>query len=194
MDASAWIAVIAAVIALLSGTFTAVSAKATMNQAAEARQQTELQRKIHEDSAQPYVWADIAPDTAQGALLKLTLCNEGPTVATNIHVKFDPPLVDVFEREKVIKIQESIEAGISYLAPGRRVQWFLDVGYKFFEQDPSPTVTISVTCDGPYGPCHLNSYLVNIDYVRFSHDNPDGSLHRVAERIKELTKVVKGRQ
>src|SRR5262245_1229801 len=136
MDVSAWIAVVAAVIALLGAAFTAVSARATLLQASEARRQTELQKRIYEDSMQPYVWADLAPDMAQGALLKLTLCNEGPTAATNIHVTFDPPLVELFEYHKVAKIQESIEAGISYLAPRRRVQWVLGVGRKFFEREP----------------------------------------------------------
>lgn len=193
MDATAWISIIGAVIALLGGAFAAVSAKGTISQAAEARRQTELQRKIHEDSQQPYVWADIAPDDAQGTILKLILCNEGPTAATNVHVKFEPPLNELFSREKVGRIHESIEAGISYLAPRRRVQWVLGVGHEFFKQDPAPSVEISVTCDGPQGPCPLNRFLLNLDYIRYSHDNPDGSLHRVAERLKEINKTLKSR-
>jgi hypothetical protein len=191
MDVSAWIAVIAAVIALLSGWYTAKAAKAAEGQSAEARRQTELQRQMYEDSLQPYVWADIAPDNAQGALLKLTVCNEGPTLATNIHVRFEPALTDVFDRGQVAAVQESLESGIRSLAPKRRVQWVLGVGHQFFGQNPTQSVRISITCDGPNGPCPLNTYLFDLNYIRYAHDYPDGSLHRVSERIKDLTTAVK---
>lgn len=52
---SAVAAVVAAVIACGALYFTGVQARTAMRQ-------TELQRKIHEDAAQPYVWADIRVD------------------------------------------------------------------------------------------------------------------------------------
>lgn len=214
MDASAWVAVGAAIIALLSGWYTgrsakaaekqadearhqtkltAKSAEAAEKQADEARRQTELQRRLHEDAQQPYVWADVMPDTAQGTLLKLTVCNEGPTVATNIHIEFDPPFKTIHDPGNSADVQEMLSSGISYLAPKRRVQWVFDVGYEFLGQENIPTSRVTITCDGPHGSCPPNSYVIDPAYLKNSHDYPDGSLHRVAERIKDLTAVVKKR-
>lgn len=190
MDASAWVALIAAIIALLSGVYTRVAAQAAVKQAAEARHQTDIQRKLYEDSIQPYVWVDIAPDTAQGSIIKLIVCNQGPTVAANVRLQFDPPLPEVFDYQKIDRVQDSMDAGIKHLAPSRRVQWVLGTGPALFAKKSLPPIAISVSCDGPNGPCPLNKYVLDLSYIRYSHDNPDGSLHQVAERIKELAKTV----
>ncbi|WP_277068518.1 hypothetical protein [Saccharomonospora viridis] len=59
MDASAWVALGAALIALGGAWFTAKSSLAAEKQAEEVRRQTELQREVFKESQQPYVWVDI---------------------------------------------------------------------------------------------------------------------------------------
>ena len=191
MDSSAWIAVIAAFVALASLPFTVQAARAAAGQAAESRRQTALQGQIHIDSQQPYVWLDIMGDDAQGTLLKLTVRNEGPTVATNIKASFDPHLQTMHQPEHFSDLQDLLASGLSYLAPGRKIEWTFDVGHQFFSSDMPKSTTVTINYAGPHGPCPTNTYLMRLDDIQISADVPAGSLHRVAERIKELTAVVK---
>lgn len=190
LDASAWIALGAALAALAALPFIARSANA-------AREQTKLQRKIHEDTAQPYVWASIVGDRAQGTLLKLVVRNEGPTVATNIKVIFEPRPVPsaraIGDATRWANILDRLENGLSSLPPGHRLEWVFDTGPNFFETDEHPTteVTVTVTCEGPYGPCTPNTYVLDLEDIKQTLDVPDGSLHQVTKQLKDLTKVVK---
>ncbi len=92
MDASAWVAVVAAVIALASVVVAVLQARSSAQQARAAQRQTELQQKALEEAAQPYVWADFRMDAEHGYVPMLVIANEGPTVATDVEVTFDPPL------------------------------------------------------------------------------------------------------
>ncbi len=99
MDASAIVAIVAADISLAALVAAAQQARSAKDQAtsareqvAEAQSQTALQRQMHRDAAQPYVWVDVRPDDGHGQLIKVVLQNGGPTVATDIRVTFTPPL------------------------------------------------------------------------------------------------------
>lgn len=186
--------IVAAIIALAALPF-------TIKQARAATRQTALQRSMHNDlvqrqfqlqrdAEQPYVWVDIMPSDAQASALLLTVCNEGPTVATNIQITFDPPPEVTDDRDRFNVILEQLAGGLSYLAPNKRLVWFFDVGTKFFNAETVKTTTISVNCDGPHGPCPTNSYTIRIDDIRTTLNAPNGSLRQIEKQLKELTSAV----
>lgn len=194
LDASAWIALGAALVALAALPYTRWSARSASRSADTAQERTELQRKIHQDSAQPYVWASIVGDRAQGTLLKLVVRNEGRTVATKIKVIFDPrPVPSARATDAALwdSILDRLEEGLSSLPPGHRLEWVFDTGPNFFEGDGGTTTQVTVTCDGPFGPCTPHAYVVDLEDIKQSLDVPDGSLHRVREQLKDMTKVLK---
>lgn len=193
MDVSAWVAIIAAATALGSLYFTFRQAQAAERQANVAADQTRLQRKIHQDSAQPYVWADIGLDEQQGTLLRVEVVNEGPTVATNVRVGFDPPMQSTYNPENFQAIQADLGRGIKSLAPGRRLRWTYDIGPQFYESGLPTATTVTVECDGPFGPCPVLSYPLDLEDIKQSADSPAGSLHLVARSIRDLTSVLKKR-
>jgi hypothetical protein len=94
VDAAVWISVVAASVTVVSLPFSVRAANSARLSVGEAHRQTELQERVHRDSAQPYVWADLQGDDAQGQLLRLIVTNEGPSIATAVHVTFEPPLQD----------------------------------------------------------------------------------------------------
>lgn len=190
MSAQVWVAIAAAIVAVISAAFTLMSARAAGNQAAESARQTELQRMIHIDGQQPYVWADIMPDSAQGSLLKVTVRNEGPTVATDIHVTFDSRLETVNDPDHTAKVQQQLREGLSYLAPNRQIEWSFDVGWQFFGSDLPQESIVEINCRGPFGNCEPNRYVVRPRDLLNSHDYPVGSLHRVTKQLENLTKSV----
>lgn len=196
MDASAWIAVIAAIVALATLYFIRTQATAAERQAGQVERQTELQQKLREDASQPYVWADIAGDEHQGFLLRLTVYNEGPTVARNVVVTFDPPL-DTARPE--IKLDPDVllvlTRGIKSLAPRRQLTWLFASGPDFLGSDMAPQVmSIEVACDGPYGACAPSVYEFNASDMAMTADSPTGSLHQVKRAIQDLTKTLKAAQ
>lgn len=125
-------------------------ARSARDQVAESRAQTDLQRQIHRDAAQPYVWADVRPDEGHGQLLKVVVENSGPTVARNVRVSFDPPLVDLHRRDRVLFT--GLESGISALTPGRRMSWTLGVSFEMMTEELAGAHEVTVDAVGPFGP------------------------------------------
>ena len=90
--------------------------------ATEARKQNNIQTKVQKEVLQPYLWVDIQPTFAQGNLLQIVLANEGPTVATNVQVVFDPkipPATAGLDKSEVAQSRKVI-LGVSWVISGRR--------------------------------------------------------------------------
>lgn len=192
-------------VALVSAVFTGIAAIGTARQAkyvrdqtriqadqvASAQEQTRLQREQARALAQPYVWADIQPDPQVVHRLQLVVSNSGPTVATNVRVTFDPPLPSgPSHADRVLVLQEVLEAGLSSIAPHRSFRWTLGVSHEVFGDGPLPPLLIRVEADGPFGPLPPLEIPVNFNDWATAQDAPDGSLHLVRQAIKELTKAV----
>jgi hypothetical protein len=193
MDAQAWLASLspeawfagaAAVIALVALFFTGIASKA-------AADQTKIQRQLRIDAAQPYVWADIRPETAQAGLLRLEIGNSGPTVATNIRVTSSVPLPASGQRfeERAKAVEQRLAGdGIRSLAPGRVLAWTLGVTHQVVAVEGNPPCVFTIDADGPFGPLETLTYAVDMDDLRQTDARAVGSLHLVKESIDGLTK------
>lgn len=184
--AASWAAALAAIaaagVALVSLPFTIRAANA-------AKAQTRLQRELAEAAAQPYVWADVQPDTKQGTVLRIVVGNEGPTIATNIRVAFSPPLATPAKYPGATEVAQQVLAkGIKSLAPGRRIEWSAGVGYEVLAGDGPIRHTVTVTADGPHGPLAPLTFDLDLADWRGALDSPDGSLHLVRKSIDDLGK------
>lgn len=180
---SAYGSAVAAMAALIALFFTGMAALA-------AKRQTDLQKQIAMDAAQPYVWADIRPDTHQGGLLTLVVGNAGPTVATDVKVIFDPPLQMPFSDE-VTHANEVLSRGLPSLPPGRTFVWNLGVAWQIVSDDGLKEYTLEVQADGPFGRLNPLVYKVRIDDIKQTRAVPDGSLHLVAQAVNDANKVLK---
>ncbi len=197
MDVAMVVSIVSAAVTVSALPFVIWQAKTASASAHEARRQTEaatrqteLQEEMHEASQQPYVWVDVAADTEQASLLLVTVCNEGPTVATDIIASFDPALESTYKNDRVEKVQQDLKSGIASLAPGRRIRWVLDAGPGIFNEDTVKQTDIALRYYGPYGEI-VNRYRINIEDIRYSLNVPSGSFHQLGERVKELTRAVK---
>lgn len=190
MDPSTWLSVGALLVAIVALFFTGIAARAAAVQAKTAVEQTELQRKIQQDAAQPYVWVDIRPDTKTQQLFTLVVGNSGPTIATNVRAAFDPPLrvgtTDNFDE----KVERLLSDGLPSLAPGRQIVWFLGTGTEVLKPNSNLRFTITVKADGPAGPVEELQYDVDAHAFAESLDSPDGSLHYVRTAIEKVAKAI----
>ncbi|WP_371174019.1 hypothetical protein [Buchananella felis] len=192
MDPNTIAAIVAAVGAVAASIAAFVALLPAQRAAKAAEEQTEVQRALMHQAAQPYVWADIQPDNQQGAMLHLVLGNAGPTVARNIRVVVDPPIPEHPNYAGRCDVaQQRLREGILSLAPGRTIRWSLGRASDLLEDPDDKTVyRIRVTAEGPYGeiePCETE---VRLSDWREARDAPDGSLHFIRTEIEKLTKVL----
>jgi hypothetical protein len=187
MTAETWVSISLAVIAFAALFFTGRSAKA-------AKDQTAIQRQLREDAAQPYVWADLRPDEPQAGLLLFIVGNSGPTVATNVRIRFDLPPTDQHQNHEAGGVFDRLAIqGISSLPPGRTMAWSLGS----VQAALSPTVgsgsrhAVTITCDGPFGSLPALSYFIDLEDLRYTRAVGSGSMRHIADSINALAKALK---
>ncbi|MCZ2810222.1 hypothetical protein O2W15_02120 [Modestobacter sp. VKM Ac-2979] len=190
MDIAAVVAIVAAGISLVALVAAFYQAKSAKDQVTEAREQTELQRQMHRDATEPYVWADIRPDEGHGQLLKVVVQNGGPTVAEDIRVSFDPPLRDASERDG--GVFSALDGGISALAPGRWMTWSIGDPNKVITDDAPTSYSVTVDAVGSFGAIKTLRYTIDLSQWAETSGVPLGTLHEVRNAITDVTKAIKG--
>lgn len=198
----AFLAAIAAAVAALAAVillyYTRKSARAAQRatNAAErsakaAEQQTEIQRQLRIDAAQPYVWVDIRPDEVTSVLLNLVIGNSGPTVATNVRVSIDPPLPAIEQlRDRVQTAQDLLARGIKSLPPGRTLVWPLGQGFNILGGSGPQVHTFTIEAEGPFGPVPAQAYPLDLSDWNGVMHRPAGSLDQVATAIVNLSSQI----
>lgn len=189
MDAAAIVAVVAAGISLAALAAAVYQAKSAGDQVEEARAQTALQRQMHRDAAQPFVWVDVRPDEGHGQMLKVIVENSGPTVARDVRVTFHPPLTDLHRRDR--DHFTGLESGISALTPGRRMSWALGVSFEMLTEELARAHQVTVDAVGPFGPVEQLRYTLDLRQWREGSAVPPGSLHEVRNAIADIGKSLK---
>lgn len=179
MDISAWIAATSAVAALIALAFTALQVR-------YAGRQTALQERMQQDAAQPFVWVDFRPSDRNGILFGVVVKNEGPTVATDVVITFDPPLAARYSGGL------GAEVRLASMPPGRQITWEFDSGLTLYD-DPSVATryNVTVTAAGPFGRTAPLTYVLDLADYLHSAVSPSGTLHGVTQQLKDLTAQLK---
>ena len=181
-------AVVAAVGAIAAAIVAILALKPAQLAAKAAEEQTNVQRELMYQSAQPYVWADIQPDVQQGTMLHLVLGNAGPTVARNVRVVIDPPFPQSSGRVgRSAVAQRRLREGVLSLSPGRTIRWSLGRASDLMKDEEEVTVyRVRVTAEGPYGEIDPVETEIRLSDWRESLDAPEGSLHHIRKSIDKL--------
>jgi hypothetical protein len=156
-----------------------------------AEEQTRIQQQLRQDAAQPYVWADVRPDQEHGVLLELVVGNSGPTFATNVRVRIEPPLPSIDQLEGAKRAQEHLVEGLSSLPPGRTLRWWLGQGWNLIPKEGRAVHRFTITADGPFGAVPELSYDLDLAEFRDQEARGQGSLKGLTDAVVELTKPVK---
>jgi hypothetical protein len=179
MDSASWIAAISAIAAFIALFF-------IRQQATAALAQTKLQQQMRQDQAQPYVWADIRPSEQSQHLMLLVLRNEGPTVATDVEVTFDPPLPDLIKNGEPTRAYR-----IAGMPPGRTMSWSLGMSPEWLNGAEPKRFTVTVTAGSSFGAVPTLSYMLDVDEYRQASATPPGTLHGITQQLKEVNKTLK---
>lgn len=110
--------------------------------------------------------------------------NSGPTVATDVHIKFTPPLPTTHDLTQAALSR--LEKGYASLTPGRTVSWNLGSGPELLDaSDPQPRA-VSISGLGPFGPIPELRYVIDMTDFRESNDRPSGNLHFLTKAVNGL--------
>lgn len=188
MDASAWVAVVAAVIALASVAVSSHQARTAARQADLAERQTELQKRALEDASQPYIWADFRLDPQHAFAVLLTIANQGSTLAKNVRVTFHPPLAFNDRGDRNFDTTTDV-LSFSSMPPGRTMAWWLGAGADLMEHGESD-YHVTINGEGPYGALPTLEYDLRLSDLQDMAALPLGTLKGLTDEVKNLTKAV----
>lgn len=168
MDAENWIAVGAGAVAVVAAWISFTQARhaktqtrAAVEQAAIARQQLEQAEAAHREQNEPYVIVDIQPDAPGSGLLVLLIENIGPTIARDVTIGVDPPLLSAAGDNLAERLQRGLSRTIPMLPPGRRLKYAFDISSRRFASDLPTAYTFTVQAKGPFGDVEPLEYLVD---------------------------------
>jgi hypothetical protein len=162
-----------------------VSAIAAEDQARAVEDQTQLQRDLAKVAADPNLWVDIRADDVVGQELVLLVGNSGPSIARNVKVTFDPPVMVKYA--DLAPVLETLREGISALAPGRTLQWHMGPARFTVDWDASNVYRVRIEADGPLGAVDPLEYAISIDDLALSKPAPTGSLLAVTTQLQDIS-------
>lgn len=184
-------AVGAAVIAVIALFMSIRSTRAAERAASAAEEQTRIQQQLRLDAAMPYIWADVRPDNESGVILQLVLGNSGPTVATDVRVRIEPPFPNIPQLAEAVAVQQRLAEGFRSLPPGRTMRWWLGQGFNLLQPEGTQVHKLTITATGPFGQRVPElSYELDLSEYRGLDPNPSGSLRVLTEAVKKLTDKV----
>jgi len=178
------------IIAVLSLGVALIATKHAKNASDAARDQVDLQRRLAQDDAQPYVWADVRPSITDGSHLMLYVGNSGKTLAENIRIEIDRPLPTVGSTatELLHDTIERFSSGHASLAPGRELSWGLGFGGEILsDKEEDLRFTFVINADGPFGPVPELKYVIDMNDWRGASAIVPGTMKQVSGAIKEMT-------
>ncbi|WP_091080874.1 COG1361 family protein [Nonomuraea wenchangensis] len=170
------------------------SADAAHDQAISARDQAEtaarqlaLEQRAHIESQEPYVVVDLRPSDFVPEALMLIIENVGPTLARNVRIIANPPFQRTLDRPGEPEFAETLlfTQGIPHLPPGRRLEVFMDLGFRLFATELPRQYEVTVKADGPFGPVEDLSYLIDLNVFTASRIN----IKTVHQGVQELEKL-----
>lgn len=125
------------------------------------REQLALAERIHREQNEPYVIVDIQPSDPTSGILVVVIENIGPTVARDVRISCDPPLVSGWGDDLTEMLQRALSRTIPMLPPGRRLEFLLDKQDRFENSDLPTAYTFTVESEGPSGSVESLEYVVD---------------------------------
>lgn len=192
---AAWIqAMAAAAAAFIAGWAAIYVRRQWLVQREQIESAREAQVRLQSEQARPFVVADLVPGDVPGSI-HLVIENVGKTLARNVRVKFDPPLISAWDKADAATLADSImiREGIPALPPGRRVETLFDFAPERLRQHMPTAFRVTLGAEDYLGrPQPPLEYVLDLAYqyelVRMSRKG----LHEIAESVRKIEGALKG--
>jgi hypothetical protein len=162
--------------------------------AAFAFLQVRQARLLREEQAQPFVVVDFEPSPVWSNIINLVIQNSGKTVAKDVLVVFDPPLVSSQPQEGY-ELAKSVllTSGIPTMPPGKRIATMFDVSHErkdsFLPMTYTATVHFSDWRNKPQEPL---TYVLDLNFLYGLTQVTEYGMHDAAKALREMRDTIKG--
>ena len=145
-------------------------------------------RLLREAQTQPHIGVYLRPSDAWLNFFDLVIENHGHGAAYDIRWDAGPDLNAMAEKGVHLDYLKSLD-GLTYMAPGQRIQSFFGSAVDLLKHDPPPCVTVSVQYADAQQAKHKSSYV--LDPARFKGQSRVGGNpeHEMAKALTELSKL-----
>jgi hypothetical protein len=116
----------------------------------------------------------------------LVIGNSGPTVATNVTVKIEPPFPNIAHLEEAVAARQRLAEELRSLPPGRTMRWWLGQAFSLIQPEGAQPHRITIHAEGPFGPIPELCYDLDLADCRGQDPNPKGSLHSLTKAVEKL--------
>ena len=156
-----------------------------------AWQQVRHARKLREEQAQPYVVVDF--EASRNIMMNLVIRNTGLTVAHDVKITFDPPLVSTFDATRKPTFAESLFLikGIPTMPPGRTWTALFERGPDRFERKDLPRAyDVTVTYRDSHGRKYSLPYRLDLDIFFGIRNLGVQDIHDVSQDLRKIRETV----
>lgn len=149
-------------------------------------------RRLREDQARPFVVVDLEPGPRP--LLNLVVANLGKTMARNVRIKVDPPLVSaVYDSfSSPIGALKLFTEPIPSWAPGRRIVFLFDSFIARAERDLPDSYRVRLTYEGEGGREFTDEQRLDLDLYRSMRMAERETVHDVSKTLKSIERHLGG--
>jgi hypothetical protein len=148
-------------------------------------------RKLRDEQAQPNVVVDF--EAYRSILMNLVVKNTGLTVAYDVRLTFDPPLVSTLDANREQKLAESlfITRGIPTMPPGRTWTALFERGPDRYKRDDLPrSYSVTVAYRDSRGREYVVPYRLDLDIFFGIRNVGVRDVHDVAEALRSIKSTV----
>lgn len=131
-----------------------------------ARRQWLDARDTRDEQTQPYVVVDVEPSPASYTIWDLVIRNIGATIAHNVRIRFEPPLVTASGRlSPDYKLEDSslIREGIGSMPPGREYRMIFDDAPARYDSELPRRYDVTVSYDDRRGLTHTDTSVLDLN-------------------------------
>lgn len=148
-------------------------------------------RRTREAQAQPFVVVDIEPGEVWDNAMQLVIENVGRTLATDVKIRFTPPLettLDDYDLTGSVLLRE----GIATMPPRRRVTALFDMSHDRIKADLPLRYDVQVHFKDARGwPQDALRYVVDLSYMSGLQNLRKYGMHDAAKALTEMQKSMK---
>ena len=147
-------------------------------------------RQLREDQAQPFVIVSFRPSAVWGHAINLVVENIGNTVAKNVRITFDQPLVSK-ARSMDINDSQLIKEGIHVMPPSMKIETLFDLAHERYGTDLPMVYMATVSYQGIRGKRETMEYALDMGVFYGLEALTEYGMHHAAKSLKEIERTFK---
>lgn len=155
----------------------------------QSQEQASREQRLREEQARPFVVVDFEPSPVWGNIINLVVQNVGKTLAKNVRLTFNPPLVSSTAGNDGYNFQESnlLKHGIPAMPPGKRFEALFDMSHDHIQAGLPMSYEVRVDLEDSQGrQQEALEYVLDLNFRYGVRRVESKSIHDLAKSVKKI--------